>query len=508
MNYNVIDIQTNLLTVVGFEQPQDPQFETLSTNLTTASSGIKINDGYIPYITLQNIKDLGINFDNFIFSEYLSTITYAVGDRLKYVYPTWLIGTTYNLGQRVTLTGISYESLINSNTGNSPTTDRTKWKALNNSYAIYDAILKEITTTSGVLVNGKTYRIDDVLLTDDFTNIGFVSEGVEFTATGTTPTTWTNSTVVYNITDALHLNKQPDINSTYWTEVNLFNEFLENSLKSSISNVVNKCVENQNKILEQKEIYFSNEGDGSATITNDTKICGLKFDFIRNANIKLKINRIGLHFTGAVSNLRFYVYNQNTQIFSFLASSVSNDFIWVDVSNIELTTDYKGSWFLYYSRNGLTQEAVNNQVIIPDNLSNFVKINSFECAAGTDLKTIDDSDYFPNTSFIANLDFSILPDLTNWITYNSYIFAEAIRLQFSLDMYKLFITNANVRSNISERNVDLSLLKGDIYTTDNETVSKKLNEAITNLRMSIGKAKIDNINLPTRGNMYNFYYNV
>lgn len=503
MNYTISTIQTNLLTVCKFEQPQDPQFDTLSTNLTTGTSGIVINDGYIPYLNLQTIKDLGINYNDFQFNEWNSSTTYTVGNRIKFVYPTWLVGTTYAINQKVVLNGIGYKSLISSNLANSPATNFDKWQVENENYSIHDAILKTITTTSGVLVAGKSYRIDTLLGTDNFSNVGYVTAGVAFTATGTTPTTWTNSTVVYNLTDAANINKSPDTETTYWTEYNLFNAFLESRLKYSVTNVINKCVQNKNQILEQKRIYYG-IGDGTNTIDNDTKICGLKFDFIKNQNIKVKLNKIGLYFAGAAGAITIYLYNQNTLITSQSCTVSTNNFTWFDLTGFELTTTYDGSWFLYYSRNGLTFEAVNNELFIPVNLSNFIKINPFEVAAGTDLKNVTGDNYVYNSSFIANLDYSIVPDLTEWITYNKNLFGEAIKMQFGLDIYKMFLENDNTRSNRTERNIDLATVKASIYTSDAETVNKQLNDTITQLREAIGKAKIDNINLPTKGNMFNY----
>lgn len=68
----------------------------------------------------------------------------------------------------------------------------------------YNSFLTQqlVSTTSGELVVGKTYNIAEVLLTDDFSNVGYVEAGIDFVATGTTPTTWTNSTVVVNQTDS------------------------------------------------------------------------------------------------------------------------------------------------------------------------------------------------------------------------------------------------------------------------------------------------------------------
>ena len=60
-----------------------------------------------------------------------------------------------------------------------------------------------VTATSGVLEVGKDYLIKSLQAGDDFSNVGYVSDGTIFTATGTTPTTWTNSTEVIFITDSL-----------------------------------------------------------------------------------------------------------------------------------------------------------------------------------------------------------------------------------------------------------------------------------------------------------------
>lgn len=69
---------------------------------------------------------------------------------------------------------------------------------------IYKALLTQstVSSTSGLLVVGKTYVIDALLGADDFANVGYVSDGVDFVATATTPTVWANSTIVINQTDS------------------------------------------------------------------------------------------------------------------------------------------------------------------------------------------------------------------------------------------------------------------------------------------------------------------
>ena len=55
--------------------------------------------------------------------------------------------------------------------------------------------------TSGTLVASKRYRITTYVSSDSFTNVGAASNatGVEFVATGTTPTTWTNASTLNRI---------------------------------------------------------------------------------------------------------------------------------------------------------------------------------------------------------------------------------------------------------------------------------------------------------------------
>lgn len=71
-------------------------------------------------------------------------------------------------------------------------------------YKVYKALIGkyfniswEEEITSGELEIGKHYVIYDLQSGDDFSNVGFNELEVIFEATGTTPTNWSNETVVY-----------------------------------------------------------------------------------------------------------------------------------------------------------------------------------------------------------------------------------------------------------------------------------------------------------------------
>lgn len=67
-----------------------------------------------------------------------------------------------------------------------------------NGVKVYRALLTQVTSeaTSGSLIVGHIYVIAALNAGDDFANVGYVSEGTPFTATGTTPTDWSNGTTV------------------------------------------------------------------------------------------------------------------------------------------------------------------------------------------------------------------------------------------------------------------------------------------------------------------------
>ncbi len=76
-------------------------------------------------------------------------------------------------------------------------TDDTGTKILDQTYPYQDFPAATI-LTSGTLTIGTWYVIDSYVAGDDFINVGAASNatGVEFEATGTTPTTWTNSSTL------------------------------------------------------------------------------------------------------------------------------------------------------------------------------------------------------------------------------------------------------------------------------------------------------------------------
>jgi hypothetical protein len=131
----------------------------------------------------------------------------------------WDVGTTYVTGDAVSYLDAAYECILDPPSNEDPT-NATYWTALTTEIESDDirSILVELIDskekvrtswsyrtvgalkTSGLLVVGSRYRIINWISTDSFTNVGGANvDDTEFTATGTTPTTWSNSSVLQEI---------------------------------------------------------------------------------------------------------------------------------------------------------------------------------------------------------------------------------------------------------------------------------------------------------------------
>jgi len=113
----------------------------------------------------------------------LQNITLGVGDN-KHFYIA-----NANLFSKLTNGGLDQYT---GGTVNDPTTNAT--------FTGWTSVLGS-TSTSGLLVTGRDYKIVTYVAGDDFTNVGASSNatGVTFTATGTTPTNWTNGSTLLQI---------------------------------------------------------------------------------------------------------------------------------------------------------------------------------------------------------------------------------------------------------------------------------------------------------------------
>ena len=164
---------------------------TTSENGTALRAGEVIYQNDVAYVTLKN--DIGSSTSNP--NETISNIvgTYLVGETNS-VFAKVIAAETKSTSEITPLTIlVSYVKSANSSTD-----------VFDDAEILYPAKSDGTSSeefTSGILTIGQKYKIFDYNAGDDFTNIGASSNATAqtFTATGTTPTTWTNLSVVRRI---------------------------------------------------------------------------------------------------------------------------------------------------------------------------------------------------------------------------------------------------------------------------------------------------------------------
>jgi len=174
--------------------------ETIVTNVTTQDSGELIigQDYEIAEVLTDDFDNVGFVAINTPFEATGTTpTTWLAGTKVvgadSQTSGELIVGQTYlieTLEVRDNFSNVGYvsEGIPFEATGTTPTT------------YVNSTVVNFVTElTSGDLIVGKDYQIDEIL-GDDFTNVGFVAINTPFEATGTTPTTWTNSTIVTNVT--------------------------------------------------------------------------------------------------------------------------------------------------------------------------------------------------------------------------------------------------------------------------------------------------------------------
>jgi hypothetical protein len=438
MNFNISTIKSNFISTVGFSETVNIP---LSSVLKTSNSGVIVNDNSISYLNIDFLKDLLENTTDLSYIEWSSSVTYPTNYKVRYTFPTYSALATYANGQYVNYNGNGYKSLSGSNIGNDPETNFAKWQIMPDNFTFYISIL------------------------------------------GTSNT-----------------NKQPDLQPTFWLEKDLFSELLESRLSNATINVIESCTKTDNTIFEQNQLFYGIPAKNTLIQNVAGQTVGMKIRFNKKKNVKAKINKIGIFFTDVVTDLEFTLWCQNTKITSQKLTSTSNDFAWFDLTGFDLSIDNGGDYYLTYESDdliSLSVQAIDNEWKNSLTVSNFLDFNYFTVATGSDLKTVSTANY-KQDCFISNIDYSIFPDITNFLVNNKNIFAQAIKLQFAIDIYKLLQTNENKRTNNAQRTIDKDFLL--LQTTDkraeSDSLINKFMFEIDNIKKSIANAKVDCLSFP------------
>lgn len=333
--------------------------------------------------------------------------------------------------------------------------------------------------------------------------------------------------------------KQPDIESEYWVETNLFSEWLESKTKASIQKAIarycnEKTVEGTNKPLCESRTLFDGTGRLVDTVKNKKNLVGFEIVPVRAKGVTTKINKICLQFTKAGEYTLYLMHSSmDKPIKTIKLTKVrDNSAEWFTVDDLYLSyqsedNDAGGSWYLCYFQSELPE---GSQAIRKDKdwskepcgscsrrellawmaWSKYLEIHPFfvnEELINTEdeslhLWDVENNQYTYDNNYGLNLEVTVSCDITDFIVEQRMMFQDVIAKQVAVDMLREFAYNSNVRTNrhsINASRLDILYeVDGDSSSMKKSGLSYQLDMAFKAIKLST--SGIDRVCLPCRNN--------
>lgn len=333
--------------------------------------------------------------------------------------------------------------------------------------------------------------------------------------------------------------KQPDIESEYWVETNLFSEWLESKTKASIQKAIarycnEKTVEGTNKPLCESRTLFDGTGRLVDTVKNKKNLVGFEIVPVRAKGVTTKINKICLQFTKAGEYTLYLMHSSMDEPIKTikLTKVRDNSAEWFTIDDLYLPyqsedNDAGGSWYLCYFQSELPEgsrairkdkdwskepcgSCSRRELLAWMAWSKYLEIHPFfvnEELINTEdeslhLWDVENNQYTYDNNYGLNLEVTVSCDITDFIVEQRMMFQDVIAKQVAVDMLREFAYNSNVRTNrhsINASRLDILYeVDGDSSSMKKSGLSYQLDMAFKAIKLST--SGIDRVCLPCRNN--------
>lgn len=333
--------------------------------------------------------------------------------------------------------------------------------------------------------------------------------------------------------------KQPDIESEYWVETNLFSEWLESKTKASIQKAIarycnEKTVEGTNKPLCESRTLFDGTGRLVDVVKNKKNLVGFEIVPVRAKGVTTKINKICLQFTKAGEYTLYLMHSSMYEPIRTikLTKTRDNSAEWFTIDDLYLPyqsedIDAGGSWYLCYSQSELPEgsQAIRKnkdwskepcgscsrrELLAWMAWSKYLEIHPFYVNEElTDIEDeslhlwdVENNQYTYDNNYGLNLEVTVSCDITDFIVEQRMMFQDVIAKQVAIDMLREFAYNSNVRTNrhsINASRLDILYeVDGDSSSMKKSGLSYQLDIAFKAIKLST--SGIDRVCLPCENN--------
>lgn len=173
-----------------------------------------------------------------------------------------------------------------------------------------------------------------------------------------------------------NINKLPETNPTEWERFDPFSEWLQTKTNASIGKAVQRfwseklAAKSAKSILETRPV-FDGAGRLSDVVTNTSEVVGMEIVPIRANGVTLRIDKIGLQFTGQGKHILYLMHSSRQEPLQVIELTRTRDtgMEWFEVLDLTLPylsddNDAGGSWYLVYDQTELPtgMQAINRNI--------------------------------------------------------------------------------------------------------------------------------------------------
>lgn len=285
--------------------------------------------------------------------------------------------------------------------------------------------------------------------------------------------------------------------TTTWEEYDLLTDYLSDLETRGIKKVVTRFVRDKVIGMETRNIIdrrslFDGTGRLANRVASEGRIVGFEIEPLRAEGVTMKIEKIGLQFTGNVGAVTMYLFHSSkaepvwTKTFDY--TNEKGSYMWFDAEELYLpyvngTVNAGGSWYLVYYQASLPSymEAVNfgrdwsrepcgtcnkGDAQLYQTLSKYINLSPFYVAVDDwdgNLWDIQSMVYTNTNNYGINLTFSLGCDLSDIMIAERLNFANVIQLQVASDALRTLALNPEVSVNRVQYNADRDNI---LYETD------------------------------------------
>ena len=282
-----------------------------------------------------------------------------------------------------------------------------------------------------------------------------------------------------------------------WAPFDCLNDYLSSLETKGIKKVITRFIRDKVVGMESKNIIdrrclFDGTGRIENRIPNGNKIVGFEITPLRSDGVSVKLEKIGIQFTGNTGPVTIYLFNSSQRDYvkkwTFEYNKGNGTFVWLDLQDVYLpyvdgTIDAGGSWYLVYNQAELPDymEAVNfgrdwsrescgtcnkGDLQLYRVMSRYVDFSPFYVipdAWDEKLWDIKDNVYTSSLNYGINMMFSVGCDVSDIMIAERLDFANTIQLQVASEALRALALNPEVNVNRVQYNADRDNI---LYETD------------------------------------------